>query len=118
MRHLFHSRPSFEHLYLGHSKEDHIEDLHLINYSTSIRNFDGSVDSVDLFHACKLWTKTSVHAEYFFVYNCSHWQTIKTVNKGSPEFDVVSSLACIIGLVTFIIEAVHSIDSGALMISS
>jgi hypothetical protein len=50
-------------------------------------------------------------AENFLVNKCSNWQAVEAVCEGLPEFDVVSSFA-------FVIEAVDSVDTGALVVTT
>jgi len=52
-----------------------------------------------------------MHAQNLLINNCGNWQTVEAICEWFPEFDVVSSL-------TFIIEAVDSVDAGTLMVTS
>jgi len=52
-----------------------------------------------------------MHAQNLLINNCGNWQTVEAICECFPEFDVVSSL-------TFIIEAVDSVDAGTFMVTS
>lgn len=52
-----------------------------------------------------------MHAQNFLVNDSSNWKAVETVSESFPKFDVVSSLA-------LVIEAIDSVDTGALVISS
>ena len=51
-----------------------------------------------------------MHAEDSIVDERCHWKAVEAVDEKLPEFDVVASF-------TFIVEAVDTIDRGALMIT-
>ena len=69
--------------------------------------------------------------EYLFVHNGGNWETVETVSKCFPQFDIKSSFACLemkmsqkhfkrktLVILTFIVESVYSVNTGTLMVSS
>jgi len=52
-----------------------------------------------------------MHTKYFFINNGSNRQAVKTISKCFPEFNIIPSLA-------FIIKAIYSVYTSALMVTS
>ena len=76
---------------------------------------------------------TSVTAEYLFVDNRGDRQTVETIRKRFPQFDVVPALACVrerhtfshrsfsfidSSRLTFVVETVYAIDARALVVAA
>ena len=65
---------------------------------TRIWNVCGAHNASDLFHGLQIRTETSVTAEDLLVDDGRDGQTVETVGKRLPEFDVVAAFACKSGL--------------------
>jgi len=61
-----------------------------------------SHDAADLLHGLQVRRQTTMAAEDFLVDNCGDWETVETVGKCFPQFNVVASFAYdVIGKHTF-----------------
>ena len=78
---------------------------------SSVRHLNRPHYPVDLFQIVNFRRKTTVHADYFFVNDCTDGKTVKTVSESLPKFDIVPPLA-------FVIKTVNSVDLRALVVSS
>ena len=52
-----------------------------------------------------------MHGKDLLVDDCGDWQAVEAIRKSLPQLDVVASLA-------FIIEAIDTVDGGALVIAT
>lgn len=52
-----------------------------------------------------------MHAQNLLVNDGSNWQTIETIRKGLPQFNIISSLA-------LLVETINAIDACALVITT
>jgi len=82
-----------------------------VTEKTSVWNISRSHYSLDLIQSWKFWRETSMHTKNLFINDCSNRETIETVSEGLPEFYVIPSL-------TFIIEAIDSVNWCTFMITS
>lgn len=52
-------------------------------------------DLFDLFQAGQVRRQPPMHAEYFVINDCSHWQAVEALNELLPELDVIAPFACL-----------------------
>lgn len=67
--------------------------------------------TTDLLHGVQVRTQTTVHRKDLLIDNGGNRQTVETIRKCFPQFDVVSALA-------LIVKPVYTVDGGAFVISS
>ena len=61
----------------------------------SIRNISGPDDAVDLVDSSELGTEPTVHAKNAVFNQSGNRHAVEAVDEGLPEFDVVSTFACL-----------------------
>lgn len=65
----------------------------------------------DLFHRVQVGAQTAVHSEDLLIDNGGNRQAVEAIGECLPELDVVPPLA-------FIVEAIDSVNRGALVVST
>jgi hypothetical protein len=68
-------------------------------------------NTTNLLHGVEIRAQTAVHGEDLLVDDSSDGQAVEAVRKCLPKLDVVAALA-------FVIEAIDTVDGGALMVAS
>jgi len=70
-----------------------------------------SHDPTDLLHRIQIRTETTVHGENLLIYDCGNGQAVEAVGECFPQLDIVPAL-------TFVIEAVDTVDGSTFMIAA
>jgi hypothetical protein len=73
---------------------------------------------MDLFEIVELRRQTAMHTNDFLIDDSANRHHIEAVRECFPQFKIVLSFALIEFNCTFVVEAVDTVDAGALVIAS
>jgi len=68
-------------------------------------------DTTNLLHRVEIGAQTTMHCEDLFVDDCCNRQAVEAIGECLPKLDIVPSL-------TLVVEAIDTVDRGALMVTT